>query len=759
MSIQTYKLNLIPGGVPVRVPASQYDDSYREIRFHLYMGNSIYREPDGVHVTIDGTKPDGKGFSYPTVYGTDIDGTIYRGVTLTKQMTAVAGDVVCQLSIRGNHSDILMGSANFILAVERGALNEHTDLSETELPIFEQNLKEAVENAQNAQRAAETARDNAADYCSDALGAKTAAEAARGEATAAQTATETARNEAVAAAKVSQQALDTIGSLEGSLEAAEEAAEALTSAAVAASAPIPITIPAGWMRGDVNHDGIVNKADNTAITSGTGSAGYPYYAQNIYTLFPDGDIPLDYQAADADDNGLINPSDSNVILDPAALAAGVSKKSIDLMGNWTFDSAALSYSVEIPVAGVTTSSGALVTLYTGAETNNCGSITGTCLDGKLRITVNRPPTAEVSAEVRVSSGGTGDVTVRRIATTSHDTKTYSAVVGTTRNGWTAADCDYLCDGTDDQEDINAAIAAAGVGGHVHLLPGNYEISACINIQLLNVTLSGSGPGTELRFTDNNDSTGIDTYSGSVIKDMTLVDQSWITTQRMNLIDLRARSLVQNVYLEGNCGLETPPEGEGYGTCGIYCSGSQCRIDNAHFYECAVDMDLGARNHVSGNYHRPRSSLPGVVYVSGSNSFVSDNYFADVTITDGGTNNQIRNNFTGTPDDTWTMASTGGTTGTISASQYKSCSEVMFVAYMSGATLCVKILPKQIVEDAAGATEDGSMIVLDGTDLATSSGLAVRLWKDTSGDVSAMLILISGGTMEMLSGVTMSVYVR
>lgn len=38
-------------------------------------------------------------------------------------------------------------------------------------------------------------------------------------------------------------------------------------------------------------------------------------------------------------------------------------------------------------------------------------------------------------------------------------RTCRYVVGTSTAGWTEADCDFLCDGTDDQEEINAAINA------------------------------------------------------------------------------------------------------------------------------------------------------------------------------------------------------------------------------------------------------------------------------------------------------------
>lgn len=43
-------------------------------------------------------------------------------------------------------------------------------------------------------------------------------------------------------------------------------------------------------------------------------------------------------------------------------------------------------------------------------------------------------------------------------------KTCRFVVGTSTAGWTAADCDYLCDGTDDQVEINAAIQALPSAG-------------------------------------------------------------------------------------------------------------------------------------------------------------------------------------------------------------------------------------------------------------------------------------------------------
>ncbi len=72
------------------------------------------------------------------------------------------------------------------------------------------------------------------------------------------------------------------------------------------------------------------------------------------------------------------------------------------------------------------------------------------------------------------------------------------VVGTSEAGWTADDCDYLCDGTADNVEINAAIQALpSTGGEIVILDGTYNISRAILVNKANVTLSGCGFGTRL----------------------------------------------------------------------------------------------------------------------------------------------------------------------------------------------------------------------------------------------------------------------
>lgn len=88
------------------------------------------------------------------------------------------------------------------------------------------------------------------------------------------------------------------------------------------------------------------------------------------------------------------------------------------------------------------------------------------------------------------------------------------VVGTSTTGWTKNDCDFLCDGTDDQVEINAAIAAFGslsggnaAHGTIVLLDGNYNLTAPLTL-LNHINLVGSGGACLVRET----ATGASSYN-------------------------------------------------------------------------------------------------------------------------------------------------------------------------------------------------------------------------------------------------------
>lgn len=73
-------------------------------------------------------------------------------------------------------------------------------------------------------------------------------------------------------------------------------------------------------------------------------------------------------------------------------------------------------------------------------------------------------------------------------------RTCRVTVGTSAAGWTQADCDYLCDGTDDQEELNAAIVAvlAKGGGEIAVLGGEYSITEKIDVSAVKTSVSITG---------------------------------------------------------------------------------------------------------------------------------------------------------------------------------------------------------------------------------------------------------------------------
>lgn len=86
-------------------------------------------------------------------------------------------------------------------------------------------------------------------------------------------------------------------------------------------------------------------------------------------------------------------------------------------------------------------------------------------------------------------------------------RTCRFVVGTSTAGWTQADCDYLCDGTDDQVELNAAVEATleKGGGEITILAGEYQLSGVWNIEgSEDITLSFIGEPGETVLNLSND---------------------------------------------------------------------------------------------------------------------------------------------------------------------------------------------------------------------------------------------------------------
>lgn len=156
MITQHYKIDLIPSGDPLVVHVSQYDTTARTLTFDLYNGGVAFEMPEGATASINGTKPDRTSF----MYSMTADGTAVS-IDLQQQMALVAGDTVCEIQITGSGGGKL-GTANFILRVERAAIDENTVISETDVPIFEELVSDAQEAAADAAAAATTANTAAA---------------------------------------------------------------------------------------------------------------------------------------------------------------------------------------------------------------------------------------------------------------------------------------------------------------------------------------------------------------------------------------------------------------------------------------------------------------------------------------------------------------------------------------------------------------------------------------------------------------------
>ena len=167
MTKQELILNMIPGGPLPIVYASQFDVQTSAIEFTLYQGGTLFSIPSGSGAIVNGKKPDSTGFTYSAASASGNKVV----VNVTKQMTAVAGDVICEIRLSKNSQEV--GSCNFILRVEKSPLDDAI-ISETVLPLIEQ----AAEIAATISDYAETVAAEAAAALEAAQSAANSASAA-----------------------------------------------------------------------------------------------------------------------------------------------------------------------------------------------------------------------------------------------------------------------------------------------------------------------------------------------------------------------------------------------------------------------------------------------------------------------------------------------------------------------------------------------------------------------------------------------------
>ena len=182
--------------------------------------------------------------------------------------------------------------------------------------------------------------------------------------------------------------------------------------------------------------------------------------------------------------------------------------------------------------------------------------------------------------------------------------------------------DYICDGTDDQAEINAAISSLGTsGGSVILLEGTYSITGPINLAS-NVALIGQGPGTVLRV-PNAFNANLNVVSASGVSRVVVANLR-IDGNRAN----QTAGIMNGVYFYNvtygeirSCYLENL-RGEGiylYSSNNNTVSGNTCR---GNYYE-GILLDRSSNNTVSGNTCQGNNS-DGIALYRSSNNTVSGN---------------------------------------------------------------------------------------------------------------------------------------
>lgn len=141
MTTQTVITNLVPVGVLPVVHLNQYDADSDALIVKVYKGQENFNLT-GCSARIQGTKQDGKGFSYSGTVDTDYNQIIFD---ITNQMTVFAGKMLVEVRLTKNSDDV--GTLNLVFDIEESPLQDDTDVSETEIPILidiaRSNVKEA----------------------------------------------------------------------------------------------------------------------------------------------------------------------------------------------------------------------------------------------------------------------------------------------------------------------------------------------------------------------------------------------------------------------------------------------------------------------------------------------------------------------------------------------------------------------------------------------------------------------------------------
>lgn len=152
----TNRIDMRPGAVPLVIHLGQYDSDFSLV-FELYSSAGNFTVESGTTAMIRGTKTDGHAYDADTTIDISAKTVTVAG---SEQMTAAKGRNVYELVL--TKSGKVLSTANFILDVERAAMDADTITSESVLKELNAIIDSAATSTQAAADAA-SAADRAED--------------------------------------------------------------------------------------------------------------------------------------------------------------------------------------------------------------------------------------------------------------------------------------------------------------------------------------------------------------------------------------------------------------------------------------------------------------------------------------------------------------------------------------------------------------------------------------------------------------------
>lgn len=154
MITKKYSLDMNPGGQPVVVHLSQYDEDVRLV-FSLYSSYGTLNVESGTTAVLRGTKADGNAISIDEQLSKNGD-EVTVTVDVDKQMTAAAGKNLYELTLYSGSKRL--SSANFVIQVKRTALDKDTVASDSkirEYTEYQEHVDDIIEAGRKAYESQE----------------------------------------------------------------------------------------------------------------------------------------------------------------------------------------------------------------------------------------------------------------------------------------------------------------------------------------------------------------------------------------------------------------------------------------------------------------------------------------------------------------------------------------------------------------------------------------------------------------------------